>query len=91
MSVPAITVLYFAAASTATGRTSETIPLPDQNSTFHLSSLGPLLISRYPTANLEDILKISRWSVDAEMVDDPEMMLLKGGEEVAIICPVSGG
>jgi molybdopterin converting factor small subunit len=40
---------------------------------------------------LEEILKTSRWSVDAEMVDDPETVLLKGGEEVAIICPVSGG
>ena len=66
MSAPAITVLYFAAASTATGRTSETI-----------QNLGPLLISRYPTPKLEDTQKISRWSVDAEMVDDPEMMLLK--------------
>jgi molybdopterin converting factor small subunit len=88
-----ITVLYFAAASTATGRTSETIPLPssDCNSSFPLSSLGPLLVSRHPKAGLEDILKISRWSVDAEMVDDPETVFLKGGEEVAIICPVSGG
>ena len=93
-----ITVLYFAAASTATGRSSEIIPLPipDQTASssqpsLPLSSLGPLLVSRYPSAGLEDILKVSRWSVDAEMVDDPEMVLLKGGEEVAVICPVSGG
>jgi len=90
-----ITVLYFAAASTATGRTSETIQLPSSDgkseSSFPLLSLGPLLVSRHPKAGLEAILNISRWSVDAEMVDDPEMVLLKGGEEVAIICPVSGG
>jgi molybdopterin synthase sulfur carrier subunit len=88
---PAITVLYFAAASTATGRTSETITLPTSDPILRLSALGTLLVARYPNARLEDILKMSRWSVDAEMVDDPETVLLRGGEEVAIICPVSGG
>jgi molybdopterin converting factor small subunit len=85
-----ITVLYFAAASTATGLTSECVPLPPHES-FRLSSLGPLLASRYPNSKLEEVLRSSRWSVDAEMVDEPEDVVLKGGEEVAIICPVSGG
>lgn len=89
-----ITVLYFAAASTATGLTSQTVLLPDQPSSekkFYLSSLGDLLISLHPNRGLDKVLKSSQWSVDAEMVDDPEKLVLKGGEEVAVICPVSGG
>jgi len=96
-----ITVLYFAAASTATGLTSERIQLPIQTSApetatssqvqFPLASLGSLLVSRHPNTNLEKILQSSQWSVDVEMVTDPEEVFLKGGEEVAVICPVSGG
>lgn len=84
-----ITVLYFAAASTATNLTSENIPIPDGR--FHLSALGDLLQSRHPNSNLGKVLKGSQWSVDCEMVDDPDAIELKGGEEIAVICPVSGG
>ncbi|CAL1716522.1 unnamed protein product [Somion occarium] len=84
-----ITVLYFAAASTATGLTEQSIALP-QNP-FPLSSLASVIISQHPNKGLEKILGTSQWSVDAEMVDDPEKVLLKGGQEVAVICPVSGG
>lgn len=86
-----ITVLYFAAAQTATGLSAETIALPADESDFKLSSLGSLLAARYPGSKLDSVLKTSQWSVDAEMVDEPENVLLKGGEEVAVICPVSGG
>ncbi|KAL5485678.1 hypothetical protein ACEPAI_6719 [Sanghuangporus weigelae] len=94
-----ITVLYFAAASTATGTLSETIELPITSSSskvstspgFQLSALTELLSRRHAGTNLDKILKTSQWSVDAEMVDDPESVFLKGGEEVAVICPVSGG
>jgi molybdopterin converting factor small subunit len=85
-----ITVLYFAAASTAAGRTSERIALPD-NKPLSLAALGALLGERYARAGMPDILSGSQWSVDAEMVDDVESTMLKGGEEVAVICPVSGG
>jgi len=71
MTKPEINVLYFAAASTATGLSSELVPIP-------------------PDFRLRKILDGSKWSVDAEMVDDLETEL-KGGEEVAVICPVSGG
>jgi molybdopterin converting factor small subunit len=84
-----IVVLYFAAASTATGLTFERVNLPEIG--FRLSSLGTLLVSRHPNTNLGKVLEGSQWSVDAEMVDDPELVELKGGEEVAVICPVSGG
>jgi molybdopterin synthase sulfur carrier subunit len=85
-----ITVLYFAAASTAAGRTSERIALPD-GKPLSLTALGTLLSERYPHTKMVDVLAGSQWSVDAEMVDDPDKTLLKGGEEVAVICPVSGG
>jgi len=84
-----ITILYFAAASTETGCSDEHIALPSVP--FPLSSLSSLLTSRYPNTNLEKVLERSRWSVDAEMVDDPDTISLKGGEEIAVICPVSGG
>ena len=42
---------------------------------------------------MEKVLKGSRWSVDEEMVEaeDEGTVRLKGGEVVAVICPVSGG
>lgn len=86
-----ITVLYFAAASTATGKTTETISLPEGSSPFRLSALSLLLASRYPESNLAKVLQGSQWSVDAEMIDNPDECILSGGEEVAVICPVSGG
>ncbi|KAH0585416.1 hypothetical protein H2248_008657 [Termitomyces sp. 'cryptogamus'] len=90
MSNRTITVLYFAAASTAINLTEEIVPLPGDGP-FPLSSLAVLLTMRHPKTTLGKVLESSQWSVNAEMVDDPEMMELKGGEEVAVICPVSGG
>jgi len=89
--MPEITVLYFAAASTATSLTTERVPLPSSTHSFKLSSLGQILADRHPGRGLEKVLETSQWSVDAEMVEDPEEIVLKGGEEVAVICPVSGG
>lgn len=84
-----VTVLYFAAASTATGKSSETIRIPDSG--INLSDLGELLISQHPGTALRNVLQTSQWSVDAEMIVDPNDFILRGGEEVAVICPVSGG
>lgn len=88
-----VKVLYFAAASTATGLSSELIVLPPQaeQKSFRLSSLASLLASQHPDTALGKVLEGSQWSVDAEMVEDPEKVILKGGEEIAVICPVSGG
>jgi molybdopterin converting factor small subunit len=85
-----ITVLYFAAASTAAGRTSERLALPG-GAPLALPALGTLLGERHAARGMAGVLADSQWSVDAEMVDDPEKVVLKGGEEVAVICPVSGG
>jgi molybdopterin converting factor subunit 1 len=86
-SQPSITILYFAAVSTATGKTTEQIPIP--SSGLPLSSLSSHLASRY--TDLEKVLNTSQWSVNEEMVDDPSSVTLRGGEEVAVIPPVSGG
>ncbi|KAJ3572409.1 hypothetical protein NP233_g3104 [Leucocoprinus birnbaumii] len=84
-----ITILYFAAASTAIGKTVEEIPLPSAG--LALANLASLLTSRYPNTGLEKVLQTSQWSVNEEMVDDPTTVTLTGGEEVAVIPPVSGG
>jgi len=83
-----ITVLYFAAASSATGVAQEDILIPNN---FKLSELSMLLVSRYAESDLEDILNTSNWSVNLEMVDDPKQVVLEDGDEVGVICPVSGG
>lgn len=88
-SLPTITVLYFAAASTATGLLSEKIPIPNEG--LKLTELGRVLTARHSESDLGKVLNTSRWSVDLEMIDDPEAIVLRGGEEVAVICPVSGG
>ncbi|PCH42258.1 hypothetical protein WOLCODRAFT_137796 [Wolfiporia cocos MD-104 SS10] len=90
---PEITVLYFAAAATATGCTTECITLPTLLETpgFPLTDLPALLAERHPDTGLAAVLAQSRWAVNEEMVDDPAKVLLRGGEEVAVICPVSGG
>ena len=84
-----ITVLYFAAATTATGRTSETFALPDDG--LKLSNLAKLIVSRHPNTGIDRVLEGSRWSVDAELVQVLDSFILRGGEEVAVIPPVSGG
>ncbi|KAI0701203.1 hypothetical protein BC835DRAFT_1265340 [Cytidiella melzeri] len=87
---PEITVLYFAAAATATRLDSERIPIPAVDG-LPLSSLAQVLATRHASTDLGRVLATSQWSVDEEMVDDVSAIVLKGGEEVAVICPVSGG
>jgi len=84
-----ITVLYFAAAMTATRRTSESFALPDDG--LKLSDLAKLIVSRHPNTGIDRVLEQSRWSVGTELVHDLGSLVLRGGEEVAIIPPVSGG
>ncbi|KAF4571317.1 hypothetical protein EYR36_008646 [Pleurotus pulmonarius] len=83
-----VTVLYFAGASTATNLNSEIVRIPTDRP-FLLSELGDLLVSLHPDNGLDKVLESSQWSVDAEMVDNPGNVVLSGGEEIAIICPVT--
>jgi molybdopterin converting factor small subunit len=85
-----ITILYFASASTATGKTTEKLAIPSTG--LPLPSLPSLLLSHYPNnTSLPQVLSSSQWSINAEMIDDPSYVILKGGDEVAVIPPVSGG
>ncbi|KAG8767305.1 hypothetical protein FRC16_007418 [Serendipita sp. 398] len=56
-----------------------------------LSRLIEVLIERHKGTKLREILDICQWSVDLEMTTNVEDILLRGGEEVGVIPPVSGG
>lgn len=88
-----IRVLLFASAKEASGLGSLHLALPPSG-LLTLPALAEELISRArDPAGLRRVLDGARWSVAEEMVDpeDVEKTALKGGEEVAVIPPVSGG
>ena len=89
MSTTSITVLYFGAARTTTGVHSESVSLTiTDDKGVSLSNLGGLLCKLHDGCGLEDVLKSSRWSVNLEMIDNPEEVFLVGGEEVGRQCRV---
>ena len=94
--IPTFTVLYFAAASSYTARSSEELPAP-----VPLAKLFPTLESRYPGITAK-VLKSCAVTVNLEYVDIEEdsepkpdnvskRFLIKPGDEVGIIPPVSSG
>lgn len=96
MSAPTFTILYFAGASSYTGKESETLPAP-----MPLSKLFGDLETRYPGIGAK-ILDSCLVTVNLDYVDvpaateasaqDPESgAVIKPGDEVAIIPPVSSG
>ncbi|KAG8686589.1 hypothetical protein FRC09_014031 [Ceratobasidium sp. 395] len=93
MAERSFTVLYFAAARTTTGIHKDVIAIDPNSAGIPLSQLASLLSERCPDTKLKEILEISSWSVNEEMVDESDVpnVILTGGEEVAVICPVSGG
>lgn len=88
---PSIRVLYFAAARTTIGHSSETLPLP--STPYPLSALVTLIGHKYAAHGAEAVLRTCRWSVDNTLIELDEIAdwTLRGGEEVAAIPPVSGG
>lgn len=89
------TILYFAAASSYTNKTSERLPAP-----LPVLSLFSLLETRYP--GIEDrVLKSCAVTVNLEYVDVVSPAVMGGGssdgvtigpgDEVGIIPPVSSG
>ena len=88
------TILYFASASSFTGRSSDNLPAP-----LHLSRLFPLLEEKYPGITGK-VLESCLVTVNLEYVDVPspdatiqpeEEVVIEAGSEVAIIPPVSSG
>ncbi|KAF8322157.1 hypothetical protein DL93DRAFT_2071957 [Clavulina sp. PMI_390] len=58
-----------------------------------LADLGSALLARHSDTKLSAVLATSKWSVNEEMVQEEEIenIVLKGGDVVAVIPPVSGG
>lgn len=81
-------ILYFAAASTFTGKTSEDLPAP-----VKAGGLFALLENKYPGIK-DKVLSSCALTVNLEYVDvneeDAEQQIDEG-DEVAIIPPVSSG
>lgn len=84
-----ITILYFAAAMTATKLTSETLVVPDDG--LKISDLAKLIVSRHPNTGIDRVLEGVRWCVDGLMLHDIDSFVIEDGREVAVIPPVSGG
>ena len=83
------TVLYFASASSYTGRDSDSFSAP-----VALSDLFSLLESKYPGIGVS-VLESCLVTLNLDYVDVSDAgattHMLKAGDEVAIIPPVSSG
>ncbi|ORY41183.1 hypothetical protein BCR35DRAFT_42840 [Leucosporidium creatinivorum] len=97
MNVLQITLLFFASVRTSLPSEpySTTVSLPSDPTPYPISLLRQHLIEQVYPGNQEfkQALLKSAWSVDEEMVDesDEQRVMLKGGEIVCPIPPVSGG
>ena len=98
MSTPKpLTILFFASAQTATSLSTLSFPLPtserspSSSQPYTLSKLSIDLVERFP--KLGKVLESASWAVDEEMVGEEEVggWVLRGGETVAVLPPVSGG
>jgi molybdopterin synthase sulfur carrier subunit len=84
-------ILYFAAASTYTGKNSEALPAP-----VRVCDLFALLETQYPRIT-DKVLNSCAVTVNLEYVDvdeddvDNGQREIQAGDEVAIIPPVSSG
>jgi molybdopterin converting factor subunit 1 len=85
-------VLYFASAKDATGLSSEEILIPEtsESQSISIADLFELLETRHPKLKQKKILASVAVAVNLEYVEIEEGVV-KAGDEVAIIPPVSGG
>ena len=79
-----ITMRYFASLREGTGRTAETLDVPNGSD---VASLRQLLVERQPS--LASVLARSRCAVNRTYAEDST--LLSDGDELAFIPPVGGG
>ena len=79
-----ITILYFASVKDATGLRMEVIELPRDTS---IEKLLTKISLTYP--NIKSILNIIQISVNYKVVNMDT--ILKDGDEVALLPPISGG
>lgn len=81
-----VNVLYFAVSREVVGKSQEELELADGCSTQKLLTR---LVEAYP--GLESVMKACVFAVNQEYVPPGQEMVLKDGDEVAIIPPLSGG
>lgn len=97
-----INVLFFAAAKDAIGGKGRQQMAMPSTAEMSLSALRDHLLAvfkddppsdKYDGEALRKVIQQSKWSVDESMIDEEELdsTVLRGGEDVAIIPPVSGG
>ncbi|CAO1618135.1 unnamed protein product [Sympodiomycopsis kandeliae] len=91
-----IHLLLFAAARDAAGKSSFNVPVTNGQKSLHLGDLPALIEAQGGVKDMQKLRSIverSQWSVDQSIVAEEQITRyeLKGGEEVAIIPPVSGG
>jgi len=79
-----VTCLFFAGARDAVGVASGNIELEEGTTTV---GFVKVLLQKHPS--LEKVLQTSLLAVNQEYVDEP--VLLKAGDEIAVIPPISGG
>ncbi|KAI7882633.1 MoaD/ThiS [Lichtheimia hyalospora FSU 10163] len=87
----AVQVLYFAGAHDITQIKTEEIAIPPQ-STWTLDNLITQLVSKYGD-ELAKLFEQCMFAVNMEAIDkeNTRHVILKSGDEIAIIPPVSGG
>lgn len=83
---PGITVLFFARGRELSGISEAHIDVHNTPDTAHLIKH---LLSTYP--RLAEIMASTVLSLNQEYLDPDRVVLLKDGDEVGVIPPVSGG
>jgi molybdopterin converting factor subunit 1 len=82
--MPQVTILYFATVGERLGLERESCELPAQ---VTASEILAAIATRHPP--VADLLNACRVAVDCEFV--ASRMHLRGGEELAVLPPMSGG
>mmetsp|Transcript_10954 Transcript_10954/g.32830 ORF Transcript_10954/g.32830 Transcript_10954/m.32830 type:complete len:93 (-) Transcript_10954:475-753(-) len=82
----AVSIVFFARARELAGCSEAMLQVPAGSNT---TSLPQLILTAYP--QLKTVLPSCMLSLNLDYVDQEHPQLLKAGDEVGIICPVSGG
>jgi molybdopterin converting factor small subunit len=86
-----IQMLYFASARTTLGKSNESLSIPS-SPPFPISKLKAFLLeTNGNNPELKTVLDKSALSVNEEIIYDDDEVVLKEGDVVAVIPPVSGG
>lgn len=81
-----VTVLYFAKSREVAGLPQESLQLDEGITT---NDLLVEIVKRHP--GMESVLKTCVLALNQEYVNQGDALTLKGGDEIAVIPPLSGG